>query len=276
MKKRLKDIIVIIVFLFISIWVGFYLVPMDNERTRDTTMVVRMNNSLGNNQVVKLSDLEVVEMGSYGLPGDVINDPTEIVGKFTISHTPKGVLALKSMFQNEEVPVNAFLYDNPELDGISFETDLARAVGGIPERGDLVRLIIYIKPTEYGQASKVIMNDELSMLEVVSIVNSKGEDIKQLDTGGGSDGGIPGVITVRANKKQQALIVQGMYDGTIHLALRPRIASLEERLDKNSLDNHERTESSGASLEVIGTSSQSVEEEAPEENQKVPKRGFDN
>ncbi|SCY18118.1 RcpC/CpaB family pilus assembly protein [Alkaliphilus peptidifermentans] len=262
MKKRFKDIILIFLFLLISIWIGFILVPRDNERTRDTTMVVRLKNDLGSNQVVKLTDLETIEMGSYGLPREVVLDPNKIVGKYATTDIPRGILALDTMFQDDQIPINSFLYEDPELDAISFDTNLARAVGGIPERGDFVKVIIYMKGSEYGQASRIIMHDELENLEVISISNARGTNLDMVDEKNTNDNVIPGVVTVRANAMQQALIVQGMYDGIIHLALRPRTINQKNNVVFNDTSTTTTTTETNGNEEITSETEEVETEES--------------
>ena len=226
MKRRLLDITLILLSFIIAVVVGFYIVPKDNKQTRETTMLVQLKNDLGKNQMVRDTDLEVIEKGSYGLSKDTIFSKKEIVGKYAKTDLPRGIVAEKSFFQNEKEPVNAFLYDNPEFDGISFATDLTRSVAGLAEKGDLVRAIIFVKAEDRGTESRVLMPDELSNLEIISISNNRGKNLSETDDKTSNDNAIPAVVTVKANKNQQALLVKYMNDGVIHLSLRPRISKL--------------------------------------------------
>lgn len=230
MKKRLLDFILVVSCVCIAVLVGFYIVPRDNKHTRETSMVVQLRNDLGKNQMIKDSDLELVEKGSYGLARDTIMDKAEVIGMYAKTELPRGIVLQEVFFQNEKEPVNAFLYENPEMDGISFDTNLTRSVAGIAEKGDFVRAIIYLKPENSGMDSRVLMLDELSNLEIISISNNRGKSLEEEDKGS-SDYAIPAVVTVKANKQQQAMLVKYMNDGIIHLSLRPRILALGEGTD---------------------------------------------
>jgi hypothetical protein len=205
-------------------------------------MVVRLKSDIEKNQIIKAADLESVEVGSYGLSRDTVLNKEEVVGMYSKTQLPRGVIPQKSFFQREKEPVNAFLYEDPELDGISFDTDLTRAVAGIAEKGDFVRAIIYLEPNERDGESRVLMLEELASLEIISISNNRGKSLNETEdkTAGSNDNLIPAVVTVKASKNQQALLVKYMNDGIIHLSLRPRIST-----NNQTIGNQEEPEYSG-------------------------------
>ena len=260
LKKRLLDLALVVISVFIAVLVGFYIVPRDNRQTRETSMVIQLRTDLGRNQRVKDSDLEIVEKGSYGLPKDTITERSEIVGKYAKTELPKGIILQSAFFQDDKEPLNAFLYENPELDGISFDTNLTRSVAGIAEKGDYVRAIIYLRPEDRGVDSKVLMLEELSNLEIISISNSRGKSLDEVDEKLSNDNSIPAVVTVKANKHQQALLVKYMNDGILHLSLRPRILA----------DN----KTQGSMLEVSEEYSLPVLTTEEKENKDDTRKGF--
>jgi len=241
LKKRLFDLLLVAICIFIAVFVGFYIVPRDNQNTRETSMVLQLRNNIGKNQMIKDNDIEIVEKGSYGLSKDTIFDKSQIVGKYAKTELPKGIVVQSSFFQDDKEPLNAFLYENPELDGISFDTNLTRSVAGIAEKGDYVRAIIYIRPEDRGVESKVLMLEELSNLEIISISNSRGKNLDELDEKLNNDNSIPAVVTVKANKHQQALLVKYMNDGIIHLSLRPRILADAKLQDSIVVETEEKS-----------------------------------
>lgn len=262
MKGRLKSILIIIISLSIAITTGFYLVPKDVEKTRQTTMVVRLKENIGKGQRIKEEHLDVIEIGSYNLPKYIVNEKEEIIGKYSLAPMNKGQFAIRKYFQDEKIPDGAFLYENTLVDGISFETDLAKCVGGIPEKGDKVRVIIYKQAKSKDSESKVLIYDELSNLEVIKVANKNGVSIVKAKSDNNSinNSVVPGVVTVKANIKQQKLLVKGIYDGIIHLALRPRILSEEDK--KESLSpSYERKVKAGSTEDnqVINKASEKIQ-----------------
>lgn len=249
MKGRLKSILIIIISLSIAIATGFYLVPKDVEKTRQTTMVVRLKENIGKGQKIKEEHLDVIEIGSYNLPKYIVNEKKEIMGKYALVPMNKGAFAIRKYFQDAKIPDGAFLYENTLVDGISFQTDLAKCVGGIPEKGDKVRAIIYKKAKSKDSESKVLIYDELSNLEVIKVANKNGVSIMNAKSDNDSinNSAVPGVVTVKANIKQQQLLVKGIYDGIIHLALRPRVLSENDK--KVSLPSSYESESKVKSTE---------------------------
>lgn len=245
MKGRLKSIFIIIIALFVAIATGFYLVPKDMEKTRQTTMVVRLKENIGKNQKVKNEHVEVIEIGSYNLPKYIVTDSNEIIGKYAMVPMHKDEFAIGKYFQDKKIPDEAFLYEDTSVDGISFETDLSKCVGGIPKKGDQVRVIIYKQARDRDTESQVLTYDELSKLEVIKVANKNGISIEDAKSGNANINNsiVPGVVTVKADIKQQQLLVKGIYDGTIHLALRPRVlvqkkeTTTDDEGDKNEIAN---------------------------------------
>lgn len=242
MKGRLKSILVIVIALAVAIATGFYFVPRDIEKTRQTTIVVRFKENIGKNQRVKEEHLDVIEIGSYNLPEYIIKNPSEIVGKYATVPMHKGEFAIEKYFQDEKVPDDAFLYEDISVDGISFETDLSKCVGGIPQKGDKVRVIIYKQAKDRENESEVLIYDELSNMEVIKVANKNGISTEEAKNSNESINNslVPGVVTVKANINQQRLLVKGIYDGTIHLALRPRMLFDESMKEKTSMEKENK------------------------------------
>jgi pilus assembly protein CpaB len=249
LKGRLKSIIVIVIALAIAIATGFYLVPKDVEKTRQTTTVVRLKQNIGKNQQIKEEHLDVIEIGSYNLPKYIVTNSNEIIGKYATVPMYLGEFAIRKYFQDEKVPENAFLYEDTSVDGISFETDLAKCVGGIPEKGDRVRVIIYKQAKDRETESEVLTCDELSNLEVIKVANKNGISIEEAKESeeNSNNSIVPGVVTVKADMKQQQLLVKGVYDGIIHLALRPRI--LQDKKEKIQAENSNKEDNTISSNE---------------------------
>lgn len=274
MKGRLKSIIVIIVALAVAILTGFYLVPRDVEKTRQTTTVVRLKENIGKNQQIKEEHLDVIEIGSYNLPKYIVTNSNEIIGKYATVPMHLGEFAIRKYFQDEKVPENAFLYEDTSVDGISFETDLAKCVGGIPEKGDRVRVIIYKQAKDRETESEVLTCDELSDLEVIKVANKNGISIEEAKKSeeNSNNSIVPGVVTVKADMKQQQLLVKGVYDGIIHLALRPRI--LQDKKEKSTVESNEK-ENKVMSSEESGKSDEKTKQpKVPEKDNSSEGGGF--
>ncbi|SKC78784.1 Flp pilus assembly protein CpaB [Maledivibacter halophilus] len=280
MRGRLKSILIIVTSLLIAIITGFYLVPKDVEKTRQTTMVIRFKESIGKNQRVKKDHLDVIEIGSYNLPNYIVNEESEIIGKYAVTPMNKGEFAIRNYFQDNKVPDDAFLYEDTLVDGISFETDLAKCVGGIPKKGDKVRVIIYKKAKDKDSESEVIIYDELSSLEVIKVANKNGVSIAQAENDNSdiNNSIVPGVVTVKADIKQQQLLVKGVYDGVIHLALRPRILAQKVKKKPSSLSPEaEKKAGSGQANQNKNESTKEIEtttEFSGNKNNNTEREGF--
>ena len=237
MGLRLRKILVIIISGVLAYLTGFYLIPRDVESSKETTMVLRFKKDIFENQLIKDEYIETVEIGSYNFPKNIYTDKEDVIGQYAKKDILAGEFAHENLIQNEIIPGDYFRYEDTRFDGISFIVDLAKCVGGMPKIGDRVRVIIYKQGKDMNTESEIVMHRELSAMEVIDIVNKEGESLNNYrsDTSTVSDNSIPCYITLKADVQQQEYLVKGIYEGEIHLALRPKVFEEENH---STTDEH--------------------------------------
>lgn len=147
--------------------------------------------------------------------------------------------ALKGKYALEDIHEGVYIYNfqvsdkkPDELLGkikhgtVTVKTDLDKCVGGLPVAGSYVRAYIVIKS---GETVKTVLHPELNQLQVLSVQNDQAAAI---DSNSGQANGssvlnssstkssIPAHITFNtAAAIQETLLINGMYEGEVHLSL---------------------------------------------------------
>lgn len=70
--------------------VCFGVAPLVNQVSDEQVEIVRMRNTLLKGSCIGENDIEVVMVGAYNLPKDVIRDKNEVLGKYTTGDMYKG------------------------------------------------------------------------------------------------------------------------------------------------------------------------------------------
>ena len=224
-KGNFKDKIIVVVSLAVAIISVALLMPKSEEQKKEIAEVVVLQKEVKENQGIEEGDVKVVKVGKYNLPGEVVTKKEDAIGKYAVTTLKPGRYIYKGDVKNEQA-MSSYLYKAKE-DSISFQTDLAKCVGGIPEQGDIVRVWIYEKgDMQNTEETKAENPPILAAMKLVSIVNSAGAPVAKTtdgkDYGNATDKTKPAVVTVLASVSQQQAIIKGQYMGQIHLALRPR------------------------------------------------------
>lgn len=231
MGLRMKRLFLIIVSGVLAWYIGYHVIPDDVAATRETISVLRFKSDLGIHQIIREGDIEITEVGAYNFPSDVAWNKEDVIGSYLKNDVSKGQFVYKSMLEDAMVPSGSLVHNEERLDGIALDVDLKKCVGGIPNKGDMVRVIFYIK-NEQQDMGRVIIDRDLNALEVVDILNGDGLSI--IDGIGNEKGygasSLPSVVVLKANTLQVAKLVTGINEGELHLTLRPR--NIKTELDE--------------------------------------------
>lgn len=214
-----------VVFLVIAVLVGFVLAPRFNAVTRETTKVAMVNADVEPGEKITEDMVTTLEVGKYNLPSSVVKDPDALTNRY----------AIKQLYANRFVYKEDIVANEPKESvkykiknsGVTFKTDLAKCVGGIPKVGDYVNVYIVARGDD-GREIKAVLNQELSAMQILDIQNSDGKQVTaETENSGGAfsssssaKDSIPAFVTVNTlNSKQEQLIVAGTYNGEVHLTL---------------------------------------------------------
>lgn len=206
----------------IAIVIGGIVMPNYYESKKDVIKIIQLNKEYLTGKQIDEKDLVEVEVGKFNLPNNVIKleDKKNIVNKYAKYNLKPGRYLYSDDFQ-EKKPTNELKYKTTS-GLVTVKTDLAKSVGGIIKDGDYVEVHIITKGD--GQGS---MNDtlypELAKVKVASIVADNGQAMGGHEASNQSNGENlqkPAFITFDTeNFEQKRRIIEGNYNGEIHLAL---------------------------------------------------------
>ena len=110
--KLLKNRTVLgVICIALSLIICFAITPLFNAAKDQTTEIVRMKKDVKIGQEITAKDIEVVEVGAYNLPSEVIRSSEEVVGKYVSSELLKGEYVLPSKISDTPASENAYLYN---------------------------------------------------------------------------------------------------------------------------------------------------------------------
>ena len=156
MKKKEKTIgahmssnrtIIGIVCIVLALVMCFGVAPLVNKLTERTTEVVRMTKAVDKGSIVTEDDVIVEKVGSFNLPGNVIKDKNEVVGRRAAVDLFAGQELLPDMISGAASTADDIL-DSMDLQkkAISITiSSFAAGVSGKLETGDVVGVLVYDK-----------------------------------------------------------------------------------------------------------------------------------
>jgi hypothetical protein len=173
---------------------------------------------------IQAGDVVLVQVGEYGLPGNVATGKIQVVGQYAKTDLyPEDTITLGKLSPRREDP---FLGDLAGKKIMSFTVpNLAASVAGNIRTGDIIQ-IIYSNEGQgvEGRAREIetIMPEALQNLMVVDIKDADGYNREQTESGDvsglyGTDAYIPSVITVYVNDLQAAELHKAERSKSIHV-----------------------------------------------------------
>lgn len=275
LRGSIKQKILALLFLVLSFVVVFLIQPKNLEAKSKTVKVLQVSNDIEENTIIKSSDLKTIIIGSYQLPKDVMRaeEKESVIGLYSNSYIKKGHFLYKDDVMVNQLPKDEFLYEENAKNCIAFNTDLAKAVGGLVQKDDIIKLLIYQKSNNLNEDSKVF---DIGTARVVKILNNSGSKIsdESNNTGGlgTSQQSKPSVIIVQASTgEQEKLIARYDNEAVIQVVLLPRNKKYE---DTNNKHNSNVTTTIGKTQNPIENKIE-TEKDKPKDNKSESKGGFD-
>ena len=209
-NRTVIGIICIAVALVVCFGVG----PLVNRVSGEQVEIVRMKNTLPKGSCIADSDLEVVSVGAYNLPKEVIRDKSEVIGKYLTSDMYQGEYILPERLTTD---VNTATDILGSLDGdkkaISISIgSFALGLSGKLETGDIISVIVYD-----AKEKTTFTPPELSYLRVITSTTSGGIDKADI-----TDSSQPVTVTLLVNQKQAELLAQYEKTASMHFTLEYR------------------------------------------------------
>lgn len=274
--KLLKNRTVLgVVCIALSLIICFAITPLFNAAKENTTEIVRMKKDVKIGQEITEKDVEIVEVGAYNLPADVLKKSEDVVGKYVSSELLAGEYVLPGKISNTPASENAYLY-NLTGEKRAISVTIPSFAGGLSGKiisGDIVSVIA----VDYRESGETVVPDELQYVEVIAVTDKEGydEDEVVVTADGEEEPDLPETVTLLVTPAQANILAELEADGDIHLSLVYRgtsenaqkfIAAQEKLL--NELAEAEKAEEEKSEIPTVPTVSEpALPNEIPAENE---------
>ena len=218
--KLLKNRTVLgVVCIALSLIICFAITPLFNAAKENTTEIVRMKKDVKIGQEITEKDVEIVEVGAYNLPADVLKKSEDVVGKYVSSELLAGEYVLPGKISNTPASENAYLY-NLTGEKRAISVTIPSFAGGLSGKiisGDIVSVIA----GDYRESGETVVPDELQYVEVIAVTDKEGydEDEVVVTADGEEEPDLPETVTLLVTPAQANILAELEADGDIHLSL---------------------------------------------------------
>jgi pilus assembly protein CpaB len=205
-----------IVCIVLALVVTFAVAPLVNKLSDSRTDIVRLKNDIVQGHMIQESDIEVVTVGSTGLPTNIITKKEAVVGKFAACDLKANTDLLQSMISDKSDSADDVFHT---LDGkkqaISITiSSFAGGLSGKLENGDIVSLVIFENET-----NKTTIPGGLTYVKVITTTTAEGFDKDELTPNEDGTYELPTTLTLLVNPTQAKMLVEYENRGVIHADL---------------------------------------------------------
>jgi len=208
--------IICIVCIVLALVVTFAVAPLVNKLSDSRTDIVRLKNDIVQGHMIQESDIEVVTVGSTGLPTNIITKKEAVVGKFAACDLKANTDLLQSMISDKSDSADDVFHT---LDGkkqaISITiSSFAGGLSGKLENGDIVSLVIFENET-----NEATIPGGLTYVKVITTTTAEGFDKDELTPNEDGTYELPTTLTLLVNPTQAKMLVEYENRGVIHADL---------------------------------------------------------
>jgi len=220
MKNILRNRTIIgITCIVVALAICFGLTPMYNNAITAKTEMVRVSQDILKGEVITKDMLQVVEIGEYNLPDNIIRDKENIIGKYANSDIYKGDYLMADKLSDSPLVNYAYLYDfdgSERAISVTIKT-FAAGLSGKLEPGDIVTIMV----SDFGERKETITPVELQYVQVLAVTASSGLDTEEYVASEESNYAedekeLPSTITVKVTVEQAKLLADLEIKGKIH------------------------------------------------------------
>ena len=280
--KFLKNRTVLgVVCIVLSLIICFAITPLFNASKSSTMKIVRVKSNLKIGQEITSKDIEVVEVGAYNMPSEVMKNSEDVIGKYASAEMIKGEYVLAAKISDTPASENAYLYNlTGKKRAISITIpSFAGGLSGKLISGDIVSVIA----VDYKEKGETVVPEELQYVEVIAVTDKKGNDDETVTVkpDGEEETELPETVTLLVTPAQANILAELEADGEIHLSLVFRgtaenaqkfISAQEKYLTELAAENEKENENIGKpEVPEILSQSQITEENSGENNSEIDK-----
>ena len=213
MKNRT---IIGIVCIVLALIVTFAVAPLVNKLSDSRADIVRLKSDIAQGHMIQESDIEVVTVGSTGLPTNIITKKEAVVGKFAACDLKANTDLLRSMISEKSDSADDVFHT---LDGkkqaISITiSSFAGGLSGKLENGDIVSLVVFENET-----NEATIPGGLTYVKVITTTTAEGFDKDELTPNEDGTYELPTTLTLLVNPTQAKMLVEYENRGVIHADL---------------------------------------------------------
>ena len=240
-----------VICILLSLLICFGLTPLFNQSVSQKAEIVRVVQPIRAGDEITESMVQIVEVGGYNLPEDVLRQKESAVGKYATADLAVGDYIIPSKLSDAPAAENAYLYS---LDGsqqaisVSIKS-FAEGLSGKLQSGDIVSVIA----PDYKQQGQTVVPAELQYVEIISVTASSGRSVKaELE----AEGTIHLALVYRGDRENADKFLTSQDE--IILELYPPEPDPEEKPQENPAES-----------EPAADSSETAETEAPAKTEEV-------
>ena len=213
MKNRT---IIGIVCIVLALVVTFAVAPLVNKLSDSRTDIVRLKSDIVQGHMIQESDIEIVTVGSTGLPTNIITKKEAVVGKFAACDLKANTDLLQSMISDKSDSADDVFHT---LDGTkqAISITISSFAGGLSgklENGDIVSLVIFENET-----NKATIPGGLTYVKVITTTTAEGFNKDELTPNEDGTYELPTTLTLLVNPTQAKMLVEYENRGVIHADL---------------------------------------------------------
>ena len=207
-----------VICILLSLLICFGLTPLFNQSVSQKAEIVRVVQPIRAGDEITESMVQIVEVGGYNLPEDVLRQKESAVGKYATADLAVGDYIIPSKLSDAPAAENAYLYS---LDGsqqaisVSIKS-FAEGLSGKLQSGDIVSVIA----PDYKKQGATVIPAELQYMEVIAVTANSGYDANTGEQGDeDAEKELPGTVPLLAAPEQAKVLAELEADGKLHLAL---------------------------------------------------------
>jgi len=210
-----------IVCILVSLAVCFGIAPLLSRSVSGKAQIVRVAKAVQAGEQIGDAQVQLVEVGSYNLPDDVLREKKNVVGKYALTDLAAGDYLLPTKLSDSPAAENARLYS---LDGKKEALSVtiksfATGLSGKLRSGDIVSVIV----ADYNGSGFAAVPPELQYVEVISVTTSNGSDAnteaKAKSPDSADEKELPSTVTFLVSPDQAKVLAELEQNSKLHLAL---------------------------------------------------------
>ncbi len=202
----------------LALGIAFGIAPLVNRLSDNKLEIVRVCREVRQGHRMTEEDVEIVTVGSYHLPQDVLTDPDAVIGKYAVYNMTAGDYLLPAKLADSADSAEDVFRS---LDGSQYAVSVtiptfAGGLSGKLENGDIVSLIVY--QNRNGKESTWIP-ESLKYVRVITSTTAGGLDRDELVQNEDGSYELPTTLTLLVSDAQAKLLAEYEYSGKLHAAL---------------------------------------------------------